>query len=512
MRYICCFFLIIFTAFSVELKEDLDMKNISISDFLVYLSKNSDYTIVGDNYVSNLKIDCYFKKGTSVEKVIEILQKTYNISKEKRGNIVILREKNQRGEILVGRVIDKKNRKPISGIEIVLKGDEEFNKKTGEFGEFIIDNMKIGAYFLTVKSKDFFYEGEFIETKKGVNIYNIMVDRKRNEKNQNIIVENKQKNQKNDIIEHIYLENSNYNEIEKVLNQTFKDNLRVSVSPGSNGIVVSGEDGYVKKAMYLISKMDKKQKQIRVTAEILDVKENLFEELGITWAFDSRKQLEKEEKGLSLGILTDSSLGEIGKVLGSNFTFVGKFNSSSDILKTSLKMLEASQDLKTKALPSIILLNGEEGNFKMVEEVIVGEDKKEDNGNDTINYEPIFKEAGIILKVTPLVKKDNSIYLTISLEASDFKLKKSMTNIEENSGTFNSQGGSKVSRALKTRVRLNNNETILIGGLKRKIEQKISNKLPILGDIPILGNLFKSKGSSVENTDLYIKLKAEIID
>ena len=198
--------------------------------------------------------------------------------------------------------------------------------------------------------------------------------------------------------------------------------------------------------------------------------------------------------------------------MGTSINFVSKFNSGRDVLDLTLNLLETTQDLTVNALPSIILLNGEVGTLKMTEEVIVGQDKEENTDNDTVTYTPIFKEAGIILKVLPFIKEDNSVYLDINLEASDFKLKKSLKPSDVNSGTFNADGGSKVSRNLETKVRLKNNDVILIGGLKRKIDQKIDNKVPVLSEIPGVGILFKSKSSRLEHTDLYIKLKAEVIE
>lgn len=513
-KIIFLFMLIYITIFSFgTIDKELDLKDTNLGDLFAYISSNSNYVVLGDTFATNQKVDCFFKKGTSYKEILNTIEKTYSLSKIENGNTIIFKEKKKgTGEILVGKVLDSNTRKGISGIKIQFKREDILETISGKFGEFIIDNMNIGAYFLSIDSDEYRYEGEFIEIEKGLNSYDILVTRKGVEKNENIILENKQKNKKDDIIEHIYLENSNYLEMEKVLKETFDKNLRISISPGSNAVIISGKGEDVYKAETLIKKLDKKQKQVRVIAEILDVKENLFEELGVNWAYDSRKKMINENKGISIGTLVDSSIGDLGTVLGSNFTFVGKYNNSSDVLKATLNLLETTQDLKTKALPSLILLNGEEGSFKMVEEVIVGEDKEENNGNDTINYEPIFKEAGIILKVTPLIKKDNSIYLTISLEASDFKLKKSLSNRDENAGTFNSEGGSKVSRSLKTRVRLKDNEIILIGGLKRKSEQKVKNKVPVLGDIPLIGVLFRSTSTRLENTDLYIKLKAEIIE
>ena len=79
-----------------------------------------------------------------------------------------------------------------------------------------------------------------------------------------------------------------------------------------------------------------------------------------------------------------------------------------------------------------------------------------------------------------------------------------------NSGTYNSEGGSKVGRGLTTKVRVKNGDTILLGGLKKSIQQNIESKIPILGDIPIISFFFKNTTKKNENSDMYIKLKVEI--
>ena len=99
----------------------------------------------------------------------------------------------------------------------------------------------------------------------------------------------------------------------------------------------------------------------------------------------------------------------------------------------------------------------------------------------------------------------------ISLELSDFKFKRNVLNLKDiNSGTYNSEGGSKVGRGLTTKVRVKNGDTILLGGLKKSIQQNIESKIPILGDIPIISFFFKNTTKKNENSDMYIKLKVEI--
>ena len=115
------------------------------------------------------------------------------------------------------------------------------------------------------------------------------------------------------------------------------------------------------------------------------------------------------------------------------------------------------------------------------------------------------------MKVKPFIKDNDNIILEISLELSEFKLKSNSSKGNEiNSGTYNSDGGSKSGRSLKTKVRLKNGDTILLGGLKRTLQQTIENKIPFLGDIPIIGFFFKNTTKRNENSDMYIKLTVNI--
>lgn len=503
--------------FSVEIcPKELDIKETPISDVFAYLSKYSKYTIVGDSQLSSLNVDCFFKKGTSIEEILEVLEKTYGLNRTKSKNIIIFKSrKAENKDILLGKVIDINTSKEIKGIKIVLKKRDTQEIFSGEQGEYIIDNIIKGTYYLSIVSNMYRYDGEFIEIKEGTNRYDIYIEKntyKKTEKNLKNYEEKYKNIKKNAIIKNIVLENLNSQEVQKILKETFGEKLKISSCSENNSIILFGNFEPVFYAKELIEKLDRKKRQVRVTAEIIDVKENIFESIGFIWNYNTKGNFVEANRGLEIGSLTGSCIDGLGEVLGSSLNFIGKFNSGNDILNLTLNLLETTQDLKTNALPSIILLNGEEGSLKMIEEVIVGEDKKENTTNENVYYQPIFKEAGIILKVRPLIREDNMINLDIDLEASDFKLKKSLKPDDENNGTFNSDGGSKVSRNLKTKVRIKDSEIILIGGLKRKIEQKINNKVPYIGDIPVVGNLFKSKSSRLENTDLYIKLKAEIID
>lgn len=486
-----------------------------MADVLAELSKYSMSTIIPDSETAGIVVDCYFRENTTIDEILETFEKTYFLKRTNFGKNIILRSKKKDAEnILIGKTYDIFSKKELQDVKIVLKRTEEYEYFSGMNGEYIVDYIDTGVYFITAFLEGYEYVGDFIEIEKGVNEKNIYLSRKDKVKYVKLEKEFKQKNEKDDIIEHVVLENISYTEVEKIIKETFTEDIKVSVSPASNGIILAGKGEKVYKILELIEKLDKKHHQIRVTAEVIDVKENKFEDVGFRYGLNNQKQSAKLDSGFSFGLLSNIYTDGLGSVIGSSFNFISKFNNGAEVLNINLSLLETMQELKVNALPSIILLNGEPGEFKMVEEVIVGENKEENEENDKVNYEPIFKEAGIILQVTPNIKENKDIYLDINLEVSDFKLKRTFSDEEqkENDGTFNAEGGSKISRSIKTKVRLKDNEVILIGGLKRKVSQNLNSKVPILGDIPVIGYAFQNKSQKEEYTDLYIKLKAEIIE
>ena len=516
MVYKMCilFITICLNSFAIEsYPKELDLKDVPIVDVFAHLSKYSKYTLIGDSHVKDIMVDGYFKKGTAIDEILEVIETTYGLTKVKNGKTLIFRgRKSENRDMLIGKVYDINTNKELKNVRIILKRKDTIEVLSGIYGEYLVDDIIKGTYFASILSEEYSYSGEFLEIKDGINQFDFYVERKNYKYEKNIPQERGQKNKKDDIIENILLENLNYEEIERIIKETFEERLKVSISPGNNSVILFGKGEHVYSARNLIKNLDKRKKQVRVTAEIIDVKENLFEDLGFNWVYDTQGKQTDKSSGIYLETLMSGTVDGLGEIMGSSINFISKFNSGKDVLDLTLNLLETTQDLTINALPSIILLNGEVGTLKMTEEVIVGQDKQENTNNDTVTYTPIFKEAGIILKVLPYIKEDNSVYLNISLEASDFKLKKSLKPSDINSGTFNADGGSKVSRNLETKVRLKNKDVILIGGLKRKIDQKINNRVPILSDIPAVGVLFKSKSSRLEHTDLYIKLKAEVIE
>ena len=127
----------------------------------------------------------------------------------------------------------------------------------------------------------------------------------------------------------------------------------------------------------------------------------------------------------------------------------------------------------------------------------------ENTENSQNTYLPIFREAGIIFKVLPEIIDENYISLKLDMESSDFKI---FNEREVSTEGSKENYGSKVSRNISTSLRLKNGETVFIGGLKKGIVQNQESKVPVIGELPVIGFLFKNSKKSKEITDLYIRL------
>lgn len=512
-RVFLFFILIIRIIIADTYPRELDIKDAKLSDVVAELSKYSKKTIICDNETQNEILNVYFKEGTSIKNILDTITLAYGLKEIKNKEIILLKRKNSPNETyLMGKV--HKNTLGIGGVGVNLKrGDEHYYGRSGASGEFLIENIDEGVYYLSITSKSYSYLGDFIEVKKGQNRFDISL-KSTFKRNISITEDSIQNNKKNVIIENISLENIDHMEVKRILKEIFQRDLGISSNGGNNSIILHGKPELVFQGKKLILSLDKKLKQVKIEAEVIDIKENTMKDLGINFNINTQGGLQDKNTGSSLGVLTESHIDGIGEVLGTTINFVSKFNSGESVLDFNLKALEAEQNLKVTALPSIIVLSGKEGVLRSTQEVIVGERKEENLDNDDVNYQPIFKEAGVILKVTPIPKSDGSIYLTLNLEVSDFNLKRTFKKDEEkeNDGTFNAEGGSKELRSLKSEIRIKNRETIFIGGLKRTLDGTIHSEVPIVSDIPIVGNLFKSNSKRKENTILYIRLKAEIIE
>lgn len=177
----------------------------------------------------------------------------------------------------------------------------------------------------------------------------------------------------------------------------------------------------------------------------------------------------------------------------------------SDIAEGSLRMLDFGLEAivennkgKVIAKPSVIALDGKTATIKLIDKYLY-ESGLDDAGNPTIEEE----EVGPTLEFTPLVGRDNCLTLQLSIETGEVINKKA------------AEGGDKPQtsrRSVETELVVRNGEPFVVGGLFKESNSVKSTKTPVLGDIPLLGELFKSKSRTSENTEVVMVVVPYILD
>jgi type IV pilus assembly protein PilQ len=170
---------------------------------------------------------------------------------------------------------------------------------------------------------------------------------------------------------------------------------------------------------------------------------------------------------------------------------------SSTLLDLELSAAQNEGRSETISSPRVITANQKQATILQGTEIPYTESAS--SGATTVQ----FKNAVLSLKVTPLVTPDNRVILDIDV-ADD--------TVGSNVST--AQGGSVPSidtREITTQVLVNDGQTVVLGGILETVKTKSANKVPLLGDIPVLGNLFKSTININNKTELLIFLTPKIL-
>lgn len=285
-------------------------------------------------------------------------------------------------------------------------------------------------------------------------------------------------------IKEIYLDYGDAKEISEALDG-FEDFKMIGID---NKIILNGDEKKFLELERIIKSLDRAKEQVIIKGTIIDTSSNLFERLGIDWSINP-ENANPNRKNL------------IGKFLNGEVSISSIFSMGGNFLGIDFNLLKENGDIKIEAMPTLMIMEKEEGELRVTEEVIIGEKKITKNNEDYV--EPIFSEAGIVFKIFPEIKNVNGekkIILKMDTEISNFKL----------TSSYNESSGAKQKNQTRTTITLNNGGSTFIGGLKQNVGKETVRKIPILSSIPIIGPLFKYQRKNKEMRDIYIEIEAII--
>lgn len=289
-------------------------------------------------------------------------------------------------------------------------------------------------------------------------------------------------------------------DVSQVISSTIRQDVRVAVDERINAVIVSGGKDILDEVKKLIETIDTPVHQVMMEAKIVEVSTNASKNIGFRWTGRTGQDSEYREFD-NLPVLStteyfsvnpDSSLyqeqfqGQQGALFG-----LGDFYRENLLFRATFAALERRNETKVLSNPKISAVNGQQA------EIIVGTKVIYPGGAD---QPPKEKDTGIKLVITPRINDDG--YITVDAEPEvSFVESWSNNNMYPVIGT----------RSAKTTVRVRDGEEILIGGLIRDEEGKEHNKIPLLGSIPIVKNLFSFRGRSGSSQELIILITPHII-
>lgn len=282
----------------------------------------------------------------------------------------------------------------------------------------------------------------------------------------------------------------------------------------TNSLIIVGSPGDFETVRDVIQKLDIRRRQVYVEAAIIEMGLAKQRELG--FEFRAMTPLDNSKitgvGGTNFGGITNATINgpaafanfnglAVGAVKGT-FTFKGQEFLNIGAL---LRAIQNDTDVNVLSTPNILTTDNQKAEIMVGENVpfVTGQSQSTATGGGSILTTVDRRDVGINLKITPQITSDDNVRLELYQEIS---------NITETAGLNpNTVGPSTSKRSASTTVVIKDRETMVIGGLIRDNVTSSTMKVPLLGDIPILGWLFKYKTSKIEKTNLMIFITPYII-
>lgn len=288
-----------------------------------------------------------------------------------------------------------------------------------------------------------------------------------------------------------------------------RPDISISADEQTNSLVITAEQGVMTQLEQVISRLDIRRAQVLVEAIIVEVQDGRGLNLGVQWinknvgmqqftgttlpVFNAAVGAKKYEKSGSIS--TDNPVYDA--LSNFNGLAAGFFDGNWGVLLSALSSDSKNDILST---PSIVTLDNKEASFN------VGQDVPVLSGSQTTSGDNVFntverKTVGTKLKVTPQINEGDAVLMEIEQEVS---------SVDSSSGS-SSLGPTFNTRTIQNAVLVKSGETVVLGGLIDDATKEQISKVPVLGDIPLLGQLFRYTSTNKAKRNLMVFIRPTII-
>jgi type IV pilus assembly protein PilQ len=292
--------------------------------------------------------------------------------------------------------------------------------------------------------------------------------------------------------------------IKPVVERMISEFGSVSVDEKTNSMIVCETRERLDEIIMEISKIDRTPSQIMVEVVILDVQLNDDTEIGINWDILSTENYDSSYRQNFTTTRIGSTIEDtdtIGNATAFNSTGLGgDFAVISGTIRNVVHLIQQKRDSEILASPRVMMVSGQSAAIEAVEELPYRELTGTSEGGSQALTSTQFKLVGVKLSVGAILVDGNNIFLTVDAEQ----------NVK--TGESDQEVPIVDTRKAKSSLLLKDGQTVVFGGLRRQEKIKEVDQIPILGDLPLIGCLFKSTNNIVKNSELLVFLSPHIYD
>ena len=281
----------------------------------------------------------------------------------------------------------------------------------------------------------------------------------------------------------------------------------IQADEATNAVIITAGPDVVRRMKSIIRQLDIRRAQVLIESIIAEITNDKAKELGAQFAIAGRSN---DGTSVPIGVSNFSTLGSIVGLFGDNPASsigdgitIGVGKDEGTRFALLLKALNSSSATNILSTPSIVTLDNQEAEIVVGQNVPFVTGSYTNTGSSDGSTNPFQtierKDVGITLKVTPQINEGSTIKLDIDQEISNVAESAAATDLITNK------------RTLKTSVLVEDGEILVLGGLIDDTMRDREDKVPLLGDIPILGALFRSNSTTKTKQNLMIFMRPQIM-
>ncbi|PSW60272.1 type II secretion system protein GspD [Photobacterium kishitanii] len=305
-----------------------------------------------------------------------------------------------------------------------------------------------------------------------------------------------------------------------------KDDVMISAHAPTNSLIISAPADVMKRLESIIAQLDIRRAQVHIEAMIVEVQEGEGVDFGVQWgsqdggviqfgnssapiggllsAQEAAKDTTTVQHGTnSEGVPYTTETTESGD-LAPMAAFLGGVKGAAAAIALGdwtalVTAVQSNRNVNVLSTPNITVLDNQEANLSVGQEVPVTTGSQTGSNNDNPFTTVERKDVGIQLKVTPQINEGDSVQM---------KIEQVVSQVADANGAVDIRFDK---RELTTSVLVKDGNMIALGGLMQEKTLESEQKVPILGDIPVLGALFRSTNNQTEKTNLMIFIRPTIL-